>query len=388
MQLIPLIRVFRVFRGLIAEFRMNERFRVHYRVAAEACDIERRAGALAIEQSVETPLGAIRDQRVMREVLGQVASIEPEGPGNYRVTLALALETTGYESGQLLNMLFGNSSLQPEVELLDLDLPPAALARLRGPTLGLAGLRRIAGASGRPLTACALKPLGSTVEYLAELAGTLAAAGIDILKDDHGLADQTSAPFARRVPAVQRAVDQANRATGGHTLYAPSLTGGPSRLLEQVRISRDWGVELAMLAPMISGLGTLQELTAAGLPILAHPAMAGTPRIASTLLLGKLFRLAGADAVIFPNYGGRFSYTPETCRAIAQAASEPWGNLAAAAPVPAGGMHPDRVEELVRFYGPDLVLLIGGALLESPDIGRVARSFVARVHSLGEVPTP
>ncbi len=360
---------------------MIGRFLVTYRVSSAARDIERRASALAVEQSVEMPPGAIRDSRVIREVLGQVESIASDGPERFRVTLALALETTGFEAGQLLNMLFGNSSLQPDLELLDLDLPPAALARFAGPSLGVAGLRGLLKAPNRPLTCCALKPQGSTVSSLARLAGILAGAGIDLVKDDHGLADQESAPFARRVESVSSAIDAANRATGGRTLYAPNLNGGPRRLAEQVRIVRESGVRIAMIAPMISGLGTLQELTSAGLPILAHPAMAGAARIAPPLLLGKLFRLAGADATIFPNYGGRFSYAPQICREIAQAARDPWGGLAAALPVPAGGLHPDRVEELVGFYGPDLILLIGGALLEAPDIGRAARTFVERVHA-------
>ena len=359
------------------------RFQATYRVACAAGDIERRATALAIEQSVEMPPGAIRDPRVSREVMGQVQAIEPDGPGQFRVTLALALETTGFEAGQLLNMLFGNSSLQPEVELLDFDLPPAALARFRGPNLGLSGLRQLLGAPSRPLTCCALKPQGSTVAHLAALAGTLAAAGVDIVKDDHGLADQESAPFARRVESVQRAVDAANRTTGGHTLYAPHLNGGPRRLWEQARVARESGIRMAMLAPMLAGLGALQELTAEGLAILAHPAMAGASRIAPPILFGRLFRLAGADAVIFPNYGGRFSYSPETCRGIAETARAPWGELAATVPVPAGGLQPDRVCELVRFYGPDLILLIGGAVLEATDIGRAARAFVERVHGSG-----
>jgi ribulose-bisphosphate carboxylase large chain len=34
-------------------------------------------------------------------------------------------------------------------------------------------------------------------------------------------------------------------------------------------------------------------------------------------------------------------------------------------PVPAGGMTTERVGEMLDFYGPDVMLLIGGALLEA-----------------------
>jgi S-methyl-5-thioribulose 1-phosphate isomerase len=95
----------------------------------------------------------------------------------------------------------------------------------------------------------------------------------------------------------------------------------------------------------------------------AHPTMGGAARIAPELLIGKLFRLLGADAVIFPNHGGRFGYTPVTCRRLAERARAPWDGVRTSVPVPAGGMTLDRVPEMLDFYGPDAMLLIGGSLL-------------------------
>jgi ribulose-bisphosphate carboxylase large chain len=75
--------------------------------------------------------------------------------------------------------------------------------------------------------------------------------------------------------------------------------------------------------------------------------------------------MLGADAVIFPNHGGRFGYTPETCRLIARTALAEHHGLRPCAPVPAGGMTPERVPEMLDFYGANVMLLIGGALLEA-----------------------
>jgi ribulose-bisphosphate carboxylase large chain len=97
--------------------------------------------------------------------------------------------------------------------------------------------------------------------------------------------------------------------------------------------------------------------------LMAHPAMGGAARIAPPLLLGKLFRLFGADAVVFPNYGGRFGYAPATCRAIATNARAAWSGTVPSVPVPAGGMTIERVPEMLDFYGSDVMLLIGGSLL-------------------------
>ena len=77
-----------------------------------------------------------------------------------------------------------------------------------------------------------------------------------------------------------------------------------------------------MIAPMIMGFSNFHRLVREnpGVAFVAHPTMAGAARIAPPLLLGKLFRLLGADAVVFPNHGGRFGYSPDTCRAMARAA--------------------------------------------------------------------
>jgi ribulose-bisphosphate carboxylase large chain len=226
-----------------------------------------------------------------------------------------------------------------------------------------------------------LKPQGSTVEHLAKLARTFAAAGIDVIKDDHGLANQAFSPFAERVPAVQRAVEEANLEHGGRTIYAPTFSGGPAALAEQIRIAKACGVRMALVAPMLVGLPVFVELVRGlDIPVMAHPAFAGAGRIAPSVLLGTLYRLFGADATIFPNHGGRFSYSRETCLDIAAAARRPFSELAPSFPVPAGGMTVDRVDDMVSGYGADTMLLIGGGLLSAGDrLGDRAREFVKKV---------
>jgi ribulose-bisphosphate carboxylase large chain len=108
--------------------------------------------------------------------------------------------------------------------------------------------------------------------------------------------------------------------------------------------------------------------------------MAGAARIAAPLLIGKLFRVLGADAVVFPNHGGRFGYSPDTCRALAYEARRERDGLRPALPVPAGGMTLSRVAEMLDFYGTEVMLLIGGALLEAGEgLVEATASFTAAV---------
>ena len=352
-----------------------------YRVTAPAAGIRALAEALALEQRVVVPAAVVRDEYVAREVVARDADVRSAGDV-HEVDLALASVTTGNDPAQLVNMLFGNCSLLPNVELVDATLPADLLASFAGPRFGVAGVRAAAGVHGRALTCAALKPQGLPVRDLAALCETLARAGIDIVKDDHGLADQAYSPFAERVRACQAALERAADATGRRTLYAPSLVGGPRRLAEQAAIARDAGASLVLVAPALVGLPAFAELVAhdLGVPVLAHPAFGGATRVAAPFLLGRVFRLLGADAVIFPHARGRFAYSAVTCRAIAEAARAPWGTLRPALPVPAGGMSVERVAELVATYGTDTILLVGGSLLaDAARIGEHARAFVARV---------
>ncbi len=340
-----------------------------YRVRCPESEIQSVAHALALEQSVEAPDEAVTDPWVRAHVLGRVDAIRRVDDGLHEVDLALSLATTGLDCAQTINMLFGNSSLHAHVELVDVVFPDALVRALRGPRFGIDGLRARLDAHGRALTCSALKPQGLPVAELARLCETMALGGVDVIKDDHGLADQSYAPFAERVAACQRAVERARRVTGRSTVYAPSLVGGPRALARQCTIVRDEGVGMVLLAPSLLGMPVFHELVHETLevPVLAHPAFGGATRIAPPLLIGRLYRLLGADAVIHPGYGGRFAYSEAQCAALADAARAPWDGVRTALPVPAGGMTVERVPELLRFYGPDVMLLIGGSLLLAGD---------------------
>jgi ribulose-bisphosphate carboxylase large chain len=331
-----------------------------YRVRCDASAVEARARAIAIEQSVEMPVAAITDAFVRAQILGRVSGIAELSQGLFEIRIALAGATVGHDPGQLINMLFGNSSLHPDIALHDIALPGEMVEAFGGPRHGLAALRRRVGAPARALTCSALKPQGLSAGQLAALAGRFAQGGIDYIKDDHGLADQAYSRFAARIEAVAAAL------RGSPTRYVPSLSGDLDAMRTQIAQARAAGIDTVMVAPMIAGLANFHRLVREHpeVAFVAHPTLAGAA-IAPALLFGKLFRMLGADAVIFPNHGGRFGYSPETCRRLAATALADWHGLRPAVPVPAGGMTRERVPEMLDFYGVDIMLLIGGALLEA-----------------------
>jgi ribulose-bisphosphate carboxylase large chain len=279
--------------------------------------------------------------------------------------------------------------LHADVVLSEVALPPELLAAFGGPRHGLEGLRRRARAGNRSLTCSALKPQGLSAEALAKIAFNLALGGLDFIKDDHGLADQTYSPFAQRVRDCAKAVREAAGRVGSPTRYVPSLSGHFGQMERQIAIARDEGIDTVMIAPAIAGASTLQGLARAhpDIAFLSHPTLSGAARIAPDLF-ARLMRLFGADGIIFPNYGGRFGNSATQCADIAARLRNPWGAIKAAVPLPAGGMSLQRVPEMLRFYGRDAMLLIGGALLQAPpeDLAGQTAAFVRAVaeHDYGE----
>jgi ribulose-bisphosphate carboxylase large chain len=344
---------------------MSERFTATYRVRGDADGIEARAAGIAVEQSVEMPLPAIGDATVLSDIVGAVEGIEDLGQGLFQIRIGLATATVGEDAGQLLNMLFGNTSLHDDIVLWDVEAPASLVQAFAGPRQGIAGLRARVAAADRALTGSALKPQGLPTEQLAALAERFALGGLDFVKDDHGLANQAYSRFAERVRACAAAVARGARSSGHRTRYIPSLTGDLDRIRAGAKLVREVGLDCAMLAPMISGFSTMQAMVREFPEIawFAHPSLGGAARIAPDLLIGKLFRLLGADAVIFPNFGGRFGYSPETCARLASNARQSGDGMRPALPVPAGGMTIERTAEILDFYGPDTMLLIGGNLL-------------------------
>lgn len=358
-----------------------ELLRATYRLR-DCADPARRADELALEQTVELPREALTGKAAEHGLTARVAAVEPLDESSHLARLEFPPETAAGDPAQLLNLLYGNVSLQGDVELVDVDFPESILEAFGGPGFGIRGIREACGVEDRALSCVALKPMGLPPEDLAELCHVLSVAGVDVIKDDHGLADTPGCPLAVRATACALAIDRAADETGRRAVYAPNLIGTPSALARQLAAATSAGAGAVMAAPLVIGMPAFLELARTSpVPVLAHPALGGGRGIATGLLLGTLFRLYGADAVIFPHAGGRFPLDLETCRDLARRLGAPLGRLRPALPVPAGGMSVARVREMVGFYGIDAMLLVGGSLYAGgPGLGERAREFVERVR--------
>ena len=364
----------------------GERFQVWYTLSGYSQEDARViAQFICVEDTIEFPHELVAPGKFHDQMVGQVEGFEPLENNRYQVQISYAVETTGFELPQFLNVVYGNITFVDGIRVEKLELPLQLLNAFKGPRFGRQGIRELLGVPARPLISTALKPMGLAPVQMAKMAYQCARGGIDIIKDDHGLSDQEYCPYRERIPRVVEAVKEANQKTGYRSLYFPAVNGRMEEFLEKAQYVKDQGADGIMLMPAFSGLDMARMLAEdddLGLPIIFHPGFLGTYRrspdfgLSPYVLHGQLPRLAGADISIFPHYGGRFAPSQEECQQALDGTAVEMGSLKPSLPSPAGGVKPEFVKDMAAFYGPDVICLAAGNLHRlGPDLTENSRIF-------------
>jgi ribulose-bisphosphate carboxylase large chain len=241
----------------------------------------------------------------------------------------------------------------------------------KGSRFGIEGIRSLVKSFDRPLLCGAIKPMGLDAPTLAKMAYEFTIGGIDMIKDDHGLSDQPFCRFKDRIRFVCDAVNEANAKSGSKTLYAPSISGPADEVFERAYYAKKCGAGALLVAPAVIGFDTVKSIAEndeIALPVIAHPAFMGSfvvnpeSGISHYALFGTIMRMIGADGSVYPNFGGRFSFSKAECADIQKGCTDIFGDLKTIFPMPGGGMSVERVPELKKMYGNDVMFLIGGGL--------------------------
>ncbi|QQE10476.1 hypothetical protein JD969_13305 [Planctomycetota bacterium] len=346
-----------------------------YVVRCRAAEIEEQAMGIALEQTVEVPMGLVKKEAwVSEHVVGEVRRVREVGELGeeklFEVEIGYASWLANGQLPQLLNLLYGNISIQNNIRLVDVVFGEGFLGKFKGSNHGIDGVRRKLGVLGRPLLATAIKPRGVGDERYAEIARGFAIGGGDIVKDDHNLVDDSVEAFEERVRLCHEAVMDVNVRTGRNCLYFPNVCAKYGELDRYLEVVKRIGISGVLISPMLVGLDAVRYVAEKyGVVVMSHPTHAGTffhdreHGIEPGVLLGSIYRLAGVDITVYPNYGGRFGFTKEECLEIAERMKCEMGGLKAGFGAPAGGMKLENMEEMMKVYGEDVVCLVGGGLL-------------------------
>lgn len=365
----------------------KERFKVIYHIWGDESTALEKAKIICLEQTVELEDELVPDGMIRDRIVGQIDRFFTVCEGVYEAHISYANEISAFELTQLLNVIFGNTSIKEGIRVERLELSESILSRFSGPRFGIKGLRKILGVYEKPLLCAVLKPMGKTAGEIAELAYHFALGGVDVIKDDHGLTDQPFCPYYKRVEACAELVEKANGKTGKKCIYAPNVTAPITDIMERVHFARRIGAGGLLISPGLTGLDTMRAMAEdeeVDLPIISHPAFLGSMvtnkknGFSHAVLFGQLQRIAGADASVYPNFGGRFGFTREECESISKSCREQMGNYQPIFPAPGGGMTMESVPDITELYGNDVMFLIGGELYaRSTDLEENVRYFLS-----------
>ena len=365
------------------------RIAAFYQVTGEEDEARAKADRICLDQTVEADEELLSPQ-LRAHIVGRMEQFRPVSSSRYQATISYPGHLVERHCTDLLNLLFGTSSLRSGVRLLSFELPDELLSRWNGPQFGLHGLRDASGVRDRPLVCAVLKPLGRSPRDLAELALQFALGGVDLIKDDQGLMDQPFCPFDERVARCAEAVGKGAAERGRPCLYFPHISSPPEEMPRRALRAKQVGAGGLLVAPGLTGFDALQASAhdqALGLPIASHPSFLGTyavdpdSGIAPAVLYGQLPRLAGADISIYPTYGTGYSMTRGDCSAVAACSRAPWRHLKPTMPTAAGRIAHDHVAELGSLYGRDVLFILGSRVQQDPaGVVAATRRFVSEIE--------
>ncbi|MGG3914546.1 2,3-diketo-5-methylthiopentyl-1-phosphate enolase [Rossellomorea vietnamensis] len=350
-----------------------------YQLKGESGSFEKKAEGIALGLTVgswtELPL---LEQEQLRKYKGRVVSVEEKEEGSWgEVKIGYPSHNYSNDIPAILTTVFGKLSLDGKVKLLNLEFSEDLKRSFPGPRFGIEGIRELTGVHGQPLLMSIFKGvIGRDLTFLENQLRAQALGGVNVVKDDEILFDNSLTPFFERVRTGKKVLDDVFEETGKRTLYAVNLTGKTSQLRDKARKARELGADALLFNVFSYGLDVLQELREdpeISLPVMAHPAFAGAAAaspiygVSYSLWLGKLLRMAGADFSLFPSPYGSVALEKSNVLSISHELTKADEHLKRTLPVPSAGIHPALVPLLVKDFGTDCVINAGGGIHGHPD---------------------
>jgi ribulose-bisphosphate carboxylase large chain len=335
--------------------------------------------------------GSVRD-------LSATAFAIDEDRGQIRVAYPDALFEPG-SMPQVLSCIAGNIIGMKAVErirLLDCEWPEKLTTSFPGPQYGSAVRTELLDAGNRPITATVPKPkVGLSTDQHAQVGYEAWTGGLDLLKDDENLTDQSFNPFEDRLAESLAARDRAEEETGERKSYLLNVTAPGRQMLDRVDLAAEHGCEFVMVDVVTTGWAAVQQVRERcdrhGLAIHAHRAMhAAFDRVpdhgVSMRVIAQIARLCGVDH-IHTGTADLGKLDNEDTAGINDWLQGECHGLADVLPVASGGLHPGLLPELFDRLGTEVAVQAGGGVHGHPDgtyAGAVAFRRAVEAATAGE----
>jgi len=279
------------------------------------------------------------------------------------------------------------------LRLIDAHLPIEFVEKNKGPNLGTTSIGDILKKKEGPITSTVPKPkIGLTTAQHLEISRDGWRGGLDVIKDDENLTDQSFNKFKDRVEGMGKIKTKIEQETGDIKEAFINVTAETKEMERRVKLLHDNGFRYFMVDVVTTGFAAVQTMRdVAGdynMAIHAHRAMHAaftkhTTHGMSMYFLAKLQRLMGVDNLHIGTVVGKLDSPKEDVLAMrdlllnqevkeglhgTQYLDQNWGSLKAAIPVASGGLHPGTIPEVMKIYNTnDMALQIGGGVHGHPD---------------------
>jgi len=331
--------------------------------------MKKAAGAVAAESSIGTWTETTTTKPYVERLAATVFAINVN-----KIKIAYPIEL--FEPGNMPNILssvagniFGMKDLR-NLRLNDICFPEKLLRSFKGPKYGIRGIRKILKVWNRPLLGTIVKPkLGLRTEDHVKVAYNAWVGGCDAVKDDENLSSQSFNKFEKRLRQTVKAKERAEKETGEKKVYMINITAETEEMLRRAKLVEDFDNEYVMVDIITSGWSALQTLRNCDFNLVLHAHRAGHAAFTknsrhgiSMKVIAKLARIVGLDQLHVGTVVGKMFEGKKEVLENCDALREKMWEFKPVMPVASGGLYQAHVPELVRIFGNDFVIQMGGGI--------------------------
>ena len=346
------------------------------------------SGRVASESSVGT-WAEIRVNKFIEEISAKVFRIE----GKW-VYIAYPIDLFEESNmSQILSSIAGNvfgMKALKNLRLEDVSWPYKIKKSFKGASRGIDGVRKVLKIFNRPLTATVPKPkVGLNTEEFIDTATKIWRGGIDLVKDDENLTNQSFNKFSNRIRKMYRIRDKIEKETGDKKGYLVNITAPYNEMVRRGREVMREGGRFVMIDVLTAGFSAVQsfidEFREYGVAVHAHrafhAAFTRNPRHGMSMkVLVEIFRLLGVDHIHVGTVVGKLHGSYREVHNLVKICRESfirenkrdkilendWREFKPIFPVSSGGLHPGLLPYIVNKFGKELIIQVGGGVIGHP----------------------
>ncbi len=350
----------------------------------DAKNLKKAAGAVASESSIGTWTEVKTEKSYVRRLAAKVFEIDKN---LVKIVYPLELFEFGNMS-QILSSVAGNVFGMKEIRnlrLIDIKFPKKIVKSFKGPKFGIRGIRKVLKIKKRPLIGTIIKPkIGLKVKDHAKVAYEAWIGGCDLVKDDENLSSMKFNQFEKRLKETLKMKEKAERETGERKGYIINVSAECKEMIRRAKLVENFGNEYIMVDLITVGTSSLQSLRNEDLDLIVHAHRAGHAIFTrnkkhgiSMKVIAKIARIIGVDQLHIGTIVGKMFEGRKEVLENVKVLKEDLFGLKKVMPVSSGGLNPLHIPFLVKFFGNDVIIQMGGGIHGHP-LGTISGAKAAR----------